>query len=56
MPPHFTARLAERLTEKSWLRVREGVAGELAFVGDMWDLTSEDPDPVRWADAVVEAG
>jgi hypothetical protein len=28
----------------------------LAFAEDVWDLTSEDPDPSRWADAFVEAG
>jgi two-component system chemotaxis response regulator CheB len=36
MPPDFTARLAERLTEKSWLRVREGVAGELVSAAQAW--------------------
>src|SRR5262249_43144678 len=36
MPPDFTARLAERLTEKSRLRVREGVAGEPVFAAQAW--------------------
>src|SRR5262249_34900052 len=32
----FTARLADRLTEKSRLRVREGVAGELVSAAGAW--------------------
>jgi two-component system chemotaxis response regulator CheB len=36
MPPDFTARLAERLTEKSRLQVREGVAGELVSAAQAW--------------------
>jgi two-component system chemotaxis response regulator CheB len=36
MPPEFTARLAERLTEKSRIRVREGVAGELVSAAQAW--------------------
>ena len=31
-------------------------ADVLAFVGDVWPLAQADPDPVRWADAFVEAG
>jgi hypothetical protein len=31
-------------------------ADVLAFVGDVWQLAEEDADPVRWADAFVEAG
>jgi two-component system chemotaxis response regulator CheB len=36
MPPEFTARLAERLTEKSRLQVREGVAGALVSAAQAW--------------------
>src|SRR5260221_418729 len=36
MPADFTARLAERLTEKSRLRVREGVAGEPVSAAQAW--------------------
>jgi two-component system chemotaxis response regulator CheB len=36
MPATFTARLAERLTEKSRLRVREGVAGEPVSAAGAW--------------------
>jgi hypothetical protein len=28
----------------------------LEFVEDVWPLTKDDPDPVRWADRFVEAG
>jgi two-component system chemotaxis response regulator CheB len=36
MPPDFTARLAERLSEKSRLRVREGRAGEPVSASQVW--------------------
>jgi two-component system chemotaxis response regulator CheB len=36
MPRDFTARLADRLTEKSQLRVREAAAGELVSAGQAW--------------------
>jgi two-component system chemotaxis response regulator CheB len=36
MPTEFTARLAERLTEKSLLRVREAVAGESVSAAQGW--------------------
>jgi two-component system chemotaxis response regulator CheB len=36
MPPDFTTRLAERLAEKSRLRVREGVAGEAVEAAQAW--------------------
>src|SRR5262249_14531597 len=36
MPANFTARLAERLAEKSGLWVREAVSGELAGAAQAW--------------------
>jgi two-component system chemotaxis response regulator CheB len=36
MPPGFTARLAERLGEKSALRVREGQAGQPVAASQAW--------------------
>src|SRR5262249_12986275 len=36
MPADFTARLAERLTEKSQLHVREAVAGEPVSAARVW--------------------
>jgi two-component system, chemotaxis family, protein-glutamate methylesterase/glutaminase len=36
MPPEFTARLAERLTAKSRLSVREGVAGAAVTAAQAW--------------------
>jgi two-component system, chemotaxis family, protein-glutamate methylesterase/glutaminase len=36
MLPDFTARLAERLSEKSRLRVREGISGELVTASQAW--------------------
>jgi two-component system chemotaxis response regulator CheB len=36
MPPDFTARLAERLSDKSPLRVREGQAGQLLAASQAW--------------------
>ncbi len=36
MPPDFTARLAERLTEKSRLRVREGAGDEPVSAAQAW--------------------
>jgi hypothetical protein len=33
-----------------------GRADVLAFSDDVWDLASEDPDPVRWAECFIEAG
>jgi two-component system, chemotaxis family, protein-glutamate methylesterase/glutaminase len=36
MPPEFTTRLAERLAEKSRLKVREGVAGERLGAAQAW--------------------
>jgi two-component system chemotaxis response regulator CheB len=48
MPPDFTARLAERLTEKSRLRVREGVASELVSAAQAWVAPGDHHLLVRW--------
>jgi hypothetical protein len=29
-------------------------ADVLAFVGDVWQLAQEDPDPMKWADCFLE--
>jgi hypothetical protein len=31
-------------------------ADVLIFADDVWQLAQDDPDPVRWSDAFVEAG
>src|SRR5579883_1433014 len=42
MPKDFTARLAERLSEKSQLRVREAAAGELVSAAQAWVARGDD--------------
>jgi hypothetical protein len=51
--PDFLAGLEVELRLRGVAFSRADV---LAFVGDVWQLALEDPDPVRWADAFVEAG
>jgi hypothetical protein len=49
----FTAGLEQELRLRGVAFSRAGV---MAFADDVWPLAQEDPDPVRWADAFVEAG
>jgi hypothetical protein len=49
----FTAALEDELRLRGLAFSRADV---LAFTDDVWQLAHEDPDPVRWADAFVEAG
>jgi hypothetical protein len=51
--PDFLAGLEAELR---LLRVAFSRADVLAFADDVWPLAQENPDPVRWAGAFVEAG
>jgi hypothetical protein len=51
--PDFTAGLEQKLRLRGLPFSRADV---LVFADDVWQLAQEDPDPVRWADAFVEAG
>jgi hypothetical protein len=51
--PDFLAGLEQELRLRGLPFSRADV---LAFTDDAWQLAQEDPDPVRWADAFVEAG
>jgi hypothetical protein len=52
-PDDFAAGLEAELRLRGLPFSRDDV---LAFVGDVWDLSREDPDPVRWAECFIEAG
>jgi hypothetical protein len=52
-PPGFLDGLEAELRLRGVAFSRADV---LAFADDVWPLAQEDPDPVRWADAFVEAG
>src|SRR5262249_56298808 len=47
-PPELTARLVERLTDKSRLRVREGVDGEPVSASQAWVAPGDHHLLVRW--------
>jgi hypothetical protein len=49
----FTAALEDELRLRGLAFSRADV---LVFVHSVWQLAQDDPDPVRWADAFVEAG
>jgi hypothetical protein len=51
-PPDFPAGLEAELRLRGVAFSRAGV---LDFADEVWQLAQEDPDPVRWADAFVEA-
>jgi hypothetical protein len=51
--PEFAAGLEQELHLRGLPFSRADVS---AFADDVWPLALEDPDPVRWADAFVEAG
>jgi two-component system chemotaxis response regulator CheB len=48
MPPDFTARLAERLSGKSSLRVQEGRAGDLVSASQAWVAPGDYHMLCRW--------
>jgi hypothetical protein len=51
--PDFTTGLEQELRVRGVAFTRADV---LAFVGDVWQMAEEGPDPERWADAFVVAG
>jgi hypothetical protein len=52
MQPDFLAGLEQELRLRGLCSSR---ADMRAFADDVWPLALKDPDPVKWADAFVEA-